>query len=241
MYVTPQGLISCGHLFYFSRIKLLTAGTLKPFAYGNVLQAKQLILTMKRISTLLLIWLSCVCTVRSFAVNTVKTAYKEGKVYLYWDTPKISPESDVVCERSLDGQNWISIAVIREEVANASSVWEVSDANPPSESAYYRLKYEDNVGEITLLEPVTVDLRSLWLENVNFSMVASSESVLVHFPAEAELLTIEFTDGSGLTLKKVECQDLHQIEIEITDIPKGYFYVCCIFDGARVCKRLIKN
>jgi hypothetical protein len=193
---------------------------------------------MKRFFTLILIVLSSAASVYS---NSVRTEYKDGKIYIYWDSPEISPESDVICERSLDGKNWIAIGTIKEEEANSSSVWQIADGHPEGESAYYRLKYEDNVGELTLLEPVSIDLRSLWLENVNFSMVASSESVLVNFPDDAELLTIEFTDANGGKLKKVECQDLNQIEIEISDIPKGAFFVCCVFDGARVCKRLNKN
>lgn len=178
------------------------------------------------------------CSIVSLPVELVQFKGKvlEKEVQLTWATVSERDNDFFIAERSKDGLNWASFAMI-QGAGNSTEVLEykVIDSNPKGGISYYRLKQFDFNGSMTISDFVSVT-RNDATEAQLFPNPASNH---VKITANEIIYQVDLVAVSGAIVKSVQFSDDADIALDLSDMTEGVYLATIYTKNETLVKRLI--
>lgn len=133
--------------------------------------------------------------------------FKDGQVYLRWETKLEKRPKGFEIERSRDGENFTPLSKVSGKTKNNRQKYRFRDVFPSPGTIHYRLRMVDASGESSYSAVETLENPSL--PNESFSLQNRPTAFTVYFP--------EYTEGrTALRLLDQEGEIVHE-----EDLPEG--------------------
>jgi len=173
-----------------------------------------------------------------------KARFNGSNVDLAWATASEKNNDHFTIERSKDGENFETVAVIKGAGNSYSRVnYSAIDNTPYQGINYYRLKQTDRNGEFKYS---AIDILSI-RDNDVFGIVPNpainkAEVIYNCFDAETATLMVFDYAGKEVMVKEFTCQTGQNVStIDLSEQPKGIYFVV-LTTGAQVYKaKLVKS
>ena len=126
-------------------------------------------------------------------------ARQSKDILVQWSTAEEVNAGNYEIERSFDGSNWTTIAVIHASGSAASvSSYSYTDRNVPAKTAFYRIRQTDRSGAYSF-----TPVRSIKIDGVANIRIASSQNrILLQFPDLASGVTFRLVSLNGQVLQE---------------------------------------
>jgi len=168
-----------------------------------------------------------------------------NQIVLYWQTATEENSDYFQIERTIDGKNWYSIGVVQAS-GNSNTLlnYQFYDKKPNKGDNYYRLLQVDFNNKFEYFKPIYQWFNST--EN-------NQELILYPNPNTEDYLSItlsgtklvngdiiELYDYSGRLLQSLEIQEqINKIKMNVSEYPKGIYFVRYLKRNKQFTKRLI--
>ncbi len=176
-------------------------------------------------------------TVLPLTNNSFTARLDADKVALEWATVGEQPNESFIVERSDDGRQFHTVTQVQGKGdALARNTYIVYDAVPIKDIAYYRLKQ------------VAADGRYVYSKVISIKMYHDMQVDVYPNPVK-DLVTIQFNPSLCQTLLLLNAegktliakQALPNMQLDISKLPVGTYYIQLIGNNGTVSKQVIKN
>ena len=178
------------------------------------------------------------CSIVPLPVELVEFAGKSlgDEVLLTWTTISERENDFFIAERSIDGINWTSFAMV-DGAGNSTQIlnYEVRDENPQGTVAYYRLKQFDFDGSVTISDVVTVQRTGV----ADIQMYPNPAKEEVRISASEAMHQIDIVSVSGALTKSIQLSNTTETTINLTDVNDGVYLATIYTEGETIVKRLV--
>ncbi len=157
-------------------------------------------------------------------------------VQLTWTTVSERDNDFFIAERSTDGKNWTSFAMI-EGAGNSNTVrnYEVIDENPQGAIAYYRLKQFDVDGSITTTDIISVSRNA----SGDVQMNPNPAKDQVKIAASENITRVDIVSVSGALAKSIDLFNVTETTVDLSDVNDGIYLATIYTENERIVKRLV--
>ncbi|MFN5318941.1 MAG: T9SS type A sorting domain-containing protein, partial [Bacteroidia bacterium] len=170
----------------------------------------------------------------------------DGTVDVTWTTASETNNDYFVVEASKDAREFNEVATV-DGAGNSNAMlnYQIKDSNPFAGVSYYRLKQVDFNGEFTYSDIQAVNTPSLWQNEIIVSPnpVVGTANVLLD-PVLYQNPNIEIRDLQGRVVKnigRVEIKGFNQVQVDMTDMKAGLYFVYVQEAGRVAVSRVIRN
>jgi hypothetical protein len=149
----------------------------------------------------------------------------QGYIQLNWKVATENSTKYYTIEKSIDGNNWISLGqVFTNPAYNRNLIYNLIDDYPVNGINYYRLKDTDEDGTTGNHSIIAVNYHSA---TGNFQVDQSDEYVIVTCNPALFNAVICVTDLEGKQIKKVKPDQNNSIVFSKKDLSKGLYMLSC--------------
>jgi hypothetical protein len=158
------------------------------------------------------------------------------EVQLTWSTVSERDNDFFIAERSQDGVNWTSFAMING-AGNSNEVldYEVIDSNPKGGVSYYRLKQFDFNGSMTTSDFVSITRN----DETEVQLFPNPARNHVKITASDIIYQVDLVAISGAIAKSVSFTDKAEITMDLSDIKDGVYLATIYTENETLVKRLV--
>lgn len=159
-----------------------------------------------------------------------------SQVQLTWSTVSERENDFFIAERSTDGKNWTSFAMI-DGAGNSNVIrnYEVVDTNPQGAIAYYRLKQFDFDGSITTSDIISVSRNG----SADAQLYPNPAKDQVKVTASAEIVRVDIVSVSGMIVKSIDLYNVSETTINLSDITDGVYLTNIYTENEKIVKRMV--
>jgi len=161
---------------------------------------------------------------------------KGNDVLLSWKTVSERDNDFFIAERSSDGSNWTSFAMI-DGAGNSNVVqnYTVQDTNPKGATAYYRLKQFDFDGGLTTSDVISVARNGSG--DVRLYPNPAKEQLTI--AATENIVQVDIVSVSGTVAKSMQFDETKEVSIQLTDLNDGVYLTTIHTRHESIVKRLV--
>ncbi|MEO8111113.1 MAG: SBBP repeat-containing protein [Ginsengibacter sp.] len=167
-------------------------------------------------------------------------------VAISWTTASELNNNYFTVEHSKDAINFEQAAIIKGAGnSNLPSHYQAVDESPYSGTSYYRLKQTDFDGKFKYSNIVQVQLNSMDKDQVTIFPNPAQNVLHVALPfSQSESIAWQVQDGAGKIIKKQTgklSSSQHALSIDISNLPKGIYYMAIKKGNDTAVKKFIKQ
>ncbi len=172
---------------------------------------------------------------------TLDAELEDENVIINWITISETANLQFLVERLVSVDEWEIIGSVYGQ-GNSSTLiyYSFSDENPNSGTAHYRLKQMDFSGTHSYSQVLEVNPYQLWLDNANFYPNPVGDILNISLPGANKNLDIVILNSLGAIIKTDIFNSLYTMQLEMDELPKGYYYIQMNSEGSMVRKRILK-
>lgn len=155
-------------------------------------------------------------------------------IELFWQTASEANSRGFHVERSSDRSDFTEIAFIATKAINGNSNYRLSysmtDYKPLDNDNYYRLKQEDNDGQITYSDIILLKTNSGFISKINNVYPNPAKDILSMYveSISGDEITINITDINGKLVKRqsfILVNGSNNLRINISSLQKGTYFI----------------
>ncbi|MEP7230897.1 MAG: SBBP repeat-containing protein [Ginsengibacter sp.] len=179
-------------------------------------------------------------------LNFTAIAKDKKIVAISWTTTSEINNNYFTVEHSKDAINFEQAAIIKGAGnSNLPSHYQAVDESPYSGTSYYRLKQTDFDGKFKYSNIVQVQLNSMDKDQVTIFPNPAQNVLHVALPfSQSESIAWQVQDGAGKIIKKQTgklSSSQHALSIDISNLPKGIYYMAIKKGNDTAVKKFIKQ
>lgn len=159
-----------------------------------------------------------------------------NQVQLAWSTISERDNDFFIAERSSDGKNWTSFAMI-DGAGNSNTIrnYAVVDQNPQGTISYYRLKQFDFDGSLTTSEIVSVSRSA----SADVQLYPNPAKDQVEVAASENIVRVDIVSVSGVMVRSIELFNTSEATINVSDITNGVYLANIYTENETIVKRMV--
>jgi hypothetical protein len=191
------------------------------------------------------------CTTLPIELLDFKGEYEKNnhRVALTWKTASEHNNDHFVIERSVDGRNFIPLGQVNTAAPNGNSsqpvYYSFYDNEPVQGTCYYKLRQFDNSGLENYGGMTAVSIDELDLYDLVLQPNPANMSVTMKFSSAGESSAqIRMFDYTGREVKTSEValnEGVNSIEMPVTDLPDGFYFIQVSTGNTTMSGKLIKR
>lgn len=166
---------------------------------------------------------------------------EDENIVIQWITISETANLQFLVERLIAANEWEIIGSVNGQ-GNSSTLinYTFIDENPNAGTAHYRLKQMDFSGTHTYSQVLEVNPNQLWLDNANFFPNPVGDFLNISLQGSNKNLEVVILNSLGGIIKTDTFNSPHTMQIEMDELPKGFYYIQMSSEGSMVSKRVLK-
>lgn len=173
---------------------------------------------------------------------TIDASFDDGNVIIEWVTISENANLQFIVERSPDGSQWNAIATVAGSNNSTTLVqYEHVDENPFEDVSFYRIRQMDYSGMQSYSQILAVDSSLLWLDGVNLFPNPASDWLNLSLAGFNKNVEVTIMDSLGAIIKTITWQTPGILQVNLDDLPKGFYHVQCMAGQNITTKRIFKQ
>mmetsp|Transcript_44591 Transcript_44591/g.59162 ORF Transcript_44591/g.59162 Transcript_44591/m.59162 type:complete len:481 (+) Transcript_44591:557-1999(+) len=178
------------------------------------------------------------CSIVPLPVELIDFAGKAtaNNVTLTWSTLSERENDFFIAERSLDGENWTSFAMI-DGAGNSSEVinYAITDGNSNEAIAYYRLKQFDFDGSVMTSDVISVNRYG----GADVALSPNPAHGEISISASEPINRVDIVSISGALAKSYVLSNVTKANLAIMDLNEGVYLAKIYTSNETIVKRLV--
>jgi hypothetical protein len=173
---------------------------------------------------------------------TLDAELEDGNVVVQWTTISETANLQFFVERWVDADNWEILGTVNGQ-GNSSTLIEYSfvDENPAEGTSHYRIKQMDYSGSHSYSQVLEVNPYQLWLDDANFFPNPISDLLNISLKgAENRNMQVVVMNSIGEIIKTESFSSTYTMQVDLDELPKGYYYVQLSSDEGMISRRILK-
>lgn len=173
---------------------------------------------------------------------TLDAELEDGDVVVLWTTISETANLQFIVERWVDADTWEVLGTVNGQ-GNSSTLVQYSfiDENPITGTSHYRIKQMDYSGSHSYSQVLEVNPHQLWLDNANFFPNPISDLLNISLKgAENRNMQVIVMNSIGEIVKTESFSSSYTMQVDLDELPKGYYYVQLSSDEGMVSRRILK-
>jgi hypothetical protein len=181
--------------------------------------------------------------IREFKVSN----FTANKVYVAWETLKEFNNREFIIERSLDGDHFSIVGVIRgADYSEKIRFYEFIDESPKIGKNIYRLKQVDSNGEEHIINQVSEVRVDKIIDDFMVVPVPTTEDIELSYMAfKSGLVSVKIFNKNGYSVKDfflLSEEGLNNFQIDLSDLDMGeYTIILSDFNSVSYSDKIIKS
>lgn len=173
---------------------------------------------------------------------SIDASFDDGNVVVEWVTISENANLQFIVERSPDGSEWNAIGTVSGSNNSTTLVqYQYTDENPFEDVSYYRIRQMDYSGMQSYSQVLAVDPSLLWLDGVNLFPNPASDWLNLSLAGFNKNVEVTIMDSLGAIIKTITWQTPGILQVNVDDLPKGFYHVQCAVGQHIVTKRILKR
>ena len=172
----------------------------------------------------------------------VSLVYFEGEaltnaIELRWGTASESNNSHFELERTLDGENWLSIGTIEGSLNSQEAIeYSFKDPKPFYGLNYYRIKQVDIDGIFTYSQQIAIEYQPVSFQLSVFPN-PTTDQLILQLPADVSHPTLRLFHSNGQEVFPPQRLEGQQMQLSLKELPKGVYIL--LYDDLSIKERVL--